>query len=112
MSILPAVTVSTLQSPVKRKVLRKQLFMCYKHLPEDVSTVGFFFIRTTQDPIPVPSSPEEANSVLPRCFETGSMNSKPLNALERVLTHIYIPMLMAAGRVNCMSVRVAVGIPL
>ena len=71
--------------------------MSYKHLPEDISTVGFFFIRTTQDSIPVPSSPEEANTVLPRYFETGSINSKPLNALERVLTHIYIPMLMAAG---------------
>ena len=78
--------------------------MCYKHLPENVSTVGFFFIRTTQDSIPVPSSPEEADSVLPRCFETGSMNSKPLNALERVLTHIYIPMLMAAGRLDCVCV--------
>ena len=85
------------QTLVKNKVRKRQLFMCYKHLPEAVSTVGFFFSRTTSDPIPVPSSSEEANSLLPKCFETGSINSKPLNALERVLTHVYIPMLMAAG---------------
>ena len=74
-----------------------QLFLCRKHLPEEVSTVGFFFIRTSCDAIPVPSSPGEANSLLPKCFETGTVNNKPLNALDRVLTHVYMPMLMAAG---------------
>ena len=39
---------------------------------EGVSTVGFFFIRTSCDAIPVPSSPGEANSLLPKCFETGT----------------------------------------
>ena len=81
-----------------------QLFLCRKHLPEGVSTVGFFFIRTSCDAIPVPSSPGEANSLLPKCFETGTVNNKPLNALDRVLTHVYMPMLMAAGECVCMCV--------
>ena len=86
-----------LQRLVKRNVRKTQLLLCRKHLPEGVSTVGFFFIRTSCDAIPVPSSPGEANSLLPRCFETGTVNNKPLNALDRVLTHVYMPMLMAAG---------------
>ena len=95
-----------LQKLVKRRVKKMQLHLCYKHLPEGVSTVGFFFIRTSCEAIPVPSSPGEANSLLPRCFETGTVNNKPLNALERVLTHVYIPMLMVAGECHAISTSI------
>ena len=83
---------------VKKLVMKKELFLCYKHLPEDITAVAFYFIRTHKDPIPVPSSSEEATSILPQYFETGTISHKPLNALERMLKHIYIPMLMIQGR--------------
>lgn len=83
---------------IKKLVTKKELFLCYKHLPENVTTVGFYFIRTWEDPIPVPSSPEEAATLLPKCFETGTISHKPLNALERMLKHIYIPMLTIQGK--------------
>ena len=54
-------------------------------------------MRTVQEPIPIPSSPQDANATLSQCFEMGTMSNKPLNALERLLTHIYIPMLMIPG---------------
>ena len=89
---------------MKQKVHKNQFFMCYKHLPEDVTTVGFYFSRSTSHPVPVPASLEEARSVLPGCFETGTVNGKLLNALERVLKHLYVPMLMLTGRHQYMHV--------
>lgn len=88
---------------VKKLVRKKELFLCYKHLPEDVTTVAFYFIRTQLEPIPVPSSHEEAAKLLPKCFESGTINHKPLNALERMLKHIYIPMLMIQGLLDTLS---------
>lgn len=93
-----------LQSMVKKLVVKKELFLCYKHLPEDVTAVAFYFVRTQLDPIPVPSSSEEAASLLPKCFETGTINHKPLHALDRMLKHIYIPMLMIQGKYYNISV--------
>lgn len=78
-------------------VKKTELFLCYKHLPETISTVGFYFMRVIQEPIPTPSSPDDANSTLCCCFEMGTVSNKPLNALERLLTHIYAPMLMILG---------------
>ena len=86
-----------LQTMVKKMIKEFELFMCYNHLPDNVSTVGFYFLRIFTDPIPMPSSLEHANSILPACFETGTINHKPLNALERMMTHIYMPMLMIQG---------------
>jgi len=82
---------------VKKKVMKKELFLCYQHIPEEVEAVGFSFIRTSPDPIPQPSTPSSANSTLSKCFEVTMVANKPLNALERLLNHIYIPMLMLAG---------------
>ena len=87
---------------VKKLVQKKELFLCYKHLPEDVTTVAFYFIRTQVEPIAVPSSREEAASLMPKCFETGTISHKPLNVLERMLKHIYIPMLMNQGLLGYM----------
>lgn len=85
---------------VKQIVEKFELFMCYKHLPEDFDAVGFYMLRICTDPIPVPPSLEQAKAVLPACFETGTVGDKPLNALERILTHIYVPMLMIQGKVK------------
>lgn len=82
---------------VKKLVEKFELFMCRKHLPEDLDTVGFYMLRVQMEPIQVPSSLAQAKSVLPACFETGTVGHKPLNALERMLTHVYIPMLMIQG---------------
>lgn len=69
-----------------------------KHLPEAVHTTGFFFLRNSQEPIPIPTSMDEANNTLPRYFETGTISFKPLHALEYILKHIYTPLLMATGQ--------------
>lgn len=87
----------SMQTMVKQAVEQFGLFMCHKHLPDNLDVVGFYMLRIHTDPIPVPSSLEQAKAVLPACFETGTVGSKPLNALERIMTHIYIPMLMIQG---------------
>ena len=71
--------------------------MCYKHLPEDINTVGFYFLRISEDPIPIPPNIEKAHSVLPAYFEMGTVDHKPLNALEKMLSHLFLPMLMLQG---------------
>lgn len=88
---------------VKKIVEKHELFMCHKHLPEDVDTVGFYFVRVQTDPIKGPSSLDQANSILPECFETGTIGHTPLNALERALTYVYMPMLMIQGSINNLS---------
>ncbi len=84
---------------VKKLVKKTELFLCYKHLPEDISTVGYYFIRKNLEAIPVPSSLEDAQSTLPQCFEVGTItSSSPLNSLEKLLNHIFIPTLMLTGQ--------------
>ena len=90
---------------VKKLVKKYELFLCYNHLPEGINVVGFHFIRTTRDPVPTVSDVDEARTILPRCFETGTTSKKPLNALERLLTHVYIPMLMIQGVCVCVCVH-------
>ena len=83
---------------VKQTVEKFELFMCRRHLPDDLDAVGFYMLRVHSDPIPTPPSLDQAKAVLPACFETGTVGSKPLNALERMLAHVYIPMLMLQGK--------------
>lgn len=83
---------------MKKVVQETQLFMCFKHLPESVNTVGFFFLRNTTESIPVPSSIEEAAQTLPLAFETGTVTFKSLQSLENVLKHLYTPLLMETGQ--------------
>ena len=80
-----------------------QLHMSLKHLPaEESSSPAFFLIRTTPNPVPSPSSPEEATATLSSCFEMGTMDSgHPLQALSKTLSHLYMPMLMIAGTCTC-----------
>ena len=82
---------------VKKNINRHELFMCYKHLPENVSTVGFYFLRVSTDPVPFPSSLEQAQFELPAVFETGTVNNKPLNALEKLMTHMFMAKLKIQG---------------
>ena len=81
------------------QVKQVQLHMTHRHLPpEDSSSTAFFFLRTTLDPVPSPSSPEDATASLALCFEMGTVDSgRPLQALSKTLSHLYIPMLMIAG---------------
>lgn len=82
---------------VKKKMNKYELFMCYKHLPEDIDAVGFYFLRNQTTPIPVPADLKQAKHDLPACFEMGTIGVKPLNSMERMLAHVYIPMLMLQG---------------
>eukprot|EP00731_Ephydatia_muelleri_P035324 Em0114g8a len=83
---------------VKRKVERTELYMCCRRLPESADRIGFFFVKTVEHPVPIPSTPSEAHSTLPKCFETGTTNGLPLKNLERALTHVYMPLLVAASQ--------------
>lgn len=77
--------------------------MSLKRFPEDSHTTGCYFIRTTplsDGPIPSPSSTEDALQVMPLHFETGTIYSKPLQSLENMLRHLYIPLLMATGQIS------------
>ena len=72
--------------------------MCFKHLPDEVNTTGFFFIRKSDDAVPIPLSGADANATLSTCFETGTVTPKSLGDLERLLSHVYIPMLAISGQ--------------
>ena len=86
------------QVQVKRKVERTELYMCYRRLPESADRIGFFFVKTVEHPVPIPSTPSDAHSTLPKCFETGTTNGLPLKNLERALTHVYMPLLVATSQ--------------
>ena len=81
----------------KIKVNKYELFMCYKHLPEDLDVIGFYFLRNQVEPIPVPPNEKQAECDMPACFETGTIGATSLKAIEKMLTHVYIPMLMIQG---------------
>ncbi len=83
---------------VKKMISKYDLFMCYKHLPDRVSTVGFYFLRISKDSVPMPSSLDQAQSELPAFFETGTISTKPLNALEKMMTHMFMPKLKIQGK--------------
>ncbi len=83
---------------MKKVFKEQQLFLCFKHLPEGVDTVGFFFLRNSTESIPVPSTGEEAAKTLPLLFETGTISTRPLQALENVLKQLYAPLLMETGQ--------------
>lgn len=83
---------------VRETVRRVQLQFCLKRLPETALSVGFFFLRASPEAVPVPSGPEEAGRLLPACFETGVVRQNALHALERKLTHVFAPLLTAAGQ--------------
>ena len=84
-----------LQVKIKKIVKDTQLHLCYKHLPNDLETTGFYFIRNTPDPIPIATDP---STTLPKLFEMGTLSSKPLNTLDTLLRHIYMPLLKVAGQ--------------
>jgi hypothetical protein len=91
---------------VKQAVEKYELFMCHKHLPDDLDSMGFCMLRVQSEPIPNPTSMEQARAILPACFETGTLGNRPLDALERMLAHVYIPMLMLQGEGDiCMTLR-------
>ena len=83
---------------MKKIVEERQLFMCFKRLPDTVETVGFFFLRNSIEPIPVPSSQDDAAQTLPLVFETGTITNKSLLMLESVLRHLYTPLMMETGQ--------------
>lgn len=86
------------QVKVKRVVQETQLFVCFKHLPDGIITTAFYLLPISTQPIPTPSSIEEAWKSLPALFETGLLDSQPLHSLERLLHYIYAPMLMVSGQ--------------
>lgn len=103
-SIFNCGIILCLQSVLRKKIVQVeqlQLQMTHKNLPTedaDSSSPAFFFLRATPDPVPSPSSLEEATAVLAGCFELGTVDcGHPLQSLSQTLTHLYVPMLTIAG---------------
>ena len=101
---------SAQQSVLRKKIVQVeqlQLQMTHKHLPTEDSASSsppFFFIRAAPDPVPCPSSPEEATGVLAGCFELGTVDcGHPLQSLAQTLTHLYVPMLTIAGAITYLT---------
>lgn len=92
-------TISSIcQVKIKKIVKDIQLHLCFKHLPSDLKTTGFYFLRNTPNPIPLPTSSTNASSILPKLFELGTISPRPLRTLDTSLRYIYMPLLMAAGQ--------------
>ena len=63
---------------------------------EDTNAV--YFQRTTAGPVPLPSSIDEANEVMPNLFEFGSLNDNAtLLMLDQVLQNVFLPILSYSG---------------
>lgn len=83
---------------MKRVLEETQLHLSFKFFPEDTNSTAFFFIRTTPQPIPLPTSAKDASHLMPKHLEFGTVSSKPLHILENRLRHLYIPLLMSTGQ--------------
>lgn len=61
-------------------------------------TNAVYFHRTTAGPVPLPSSLEEANEMMPNLFEFGSLNENAtLLMLDQVLQNVFLPALSYSG---------------
>lgn len=77
------------------------MYVCYEHLPEEFADENaFYFVRNTTGPVPLPSTLEEAEEILPPLFEFGSHNGPSLQMLEHLLTLVYMPLLSHNGHKN------------
>ena len=97
--ILFYMCVHLLQRIEKRKVMQPTLYVCYKHLPEDVDHKAVYFIRCTTDPITTFSSIQLANEGMLQYFEVGTLStSSTLVNLQQLMQLVYIPLLKASGQ--------------
>ena len=78
-----------LQKIIMQKVKRTYLHMHLGSSPDWVDSEIFFFLHNTETPVPVPSTPEEAEQTLPLVFEFGIFDAPPLFTLEEVLGNVY-----------------------
>lgn len=84
-----------------QKVIRTVMYVCYEHLPDDFADENaFYFVRNTTGPVPLPSTLDEAEEILPPLFEFGSHNAASLQMLEQLLALVYMPLLSHNGQRN------------
>lgn len=77
------------------------MYVCHEHLPEEFADENaFYFLRNTTGPVPLPSTLEEAEEILPPLFQFGSHYGPSLQMLEHLLTLVYIPLLSHNGQRN------------
>ncbi|CAG5126036.1 unnamed protein product, partial [Candidula unifasciata] len=77
-----------------QKVWHTYLYMCYEHMPEEISdTLCIYFLRNTTGMVPLPSSLEEAEEILPSYFEYSLLNAHSLVMLEQIIRMVYMPLL-------------------
>ena len=63
--------------------------MCHGHIPEEVAAGDcVYFIRNTPGMVELPSTVEEARTMLPKFFEYGVLNGHSLVMLEQVISQV------------------------
>ena len=74
-----------------RQIWRTYLQMCFGHLPEEAMQYdSVYFLRTTPGMVPLPGNMEEADEILPPCFEMGILNGHSLVMLEQIINQVWI----------------------
>ena len=75
------------------------LFVSCANVPDLRSqTNAFYFLRTTTGPVPLPSTIDEANEIMPSLFEFGLLNENDtLLMLDQLLHNVYLPLLSYNG---------------
>jgi len=70
-------------------MVRTHLKVCIGEFPADITTVPdqfVYFLRVTEDMVPVPNSSLEAAQQLPQFFEVSVINGHSLDILEQLLS--------------------------
>ena len=90
------------QAP-KTEIVRTEIIkLCIGEIPATASEGKsiYFMKRDSKDPVPIPTSIEEADELLPTLFEVGSLTGNSLTMLEQIVSKVYVPLLEQSLRVG------------
>jgi len=85
---------------VTQKVKRTILKACVGDFPADVDPVPehfVYFIRITDNMVPMPNSAAEADDEMPAYFDIGVVTGHSLEMLEQLLTQVHLSRSMPAA---------------
>lgn len=69
--------------------MKSELFISNGPLPGTLDKEIYFFMHNLMEPVPSPSSIEEANQILPEVLEYGLIDNSPILNLEENLVQVY-----------------------
>ena len=71
-----------------KKVTKYTIHMTSGPLPGGIEKETYFFTHCSMEPVPFPSSIEEADQILPQVLEYGLINNSPILNLEESLLQV------------------------